>query len=117
MFTVDQISAIQHEAQIAAYKAAEEFCNTNMGGRDRGACGFAWVDITEYQGVQIKGNTKIGRLLKEAGITQDWKRTFSIWNPSRFPVQSVDILHAGAVAASEVWKRHGFTAYACSRLD
>jgi hypothetical protein len=80
-------------------------------------CGFAWVNLYEYQGQKLKGNTKIGRALKAAGIEQNWQRVFSVWNPSKFPTQNVDTLEAGARAAAEVLQKYGFVAYAGSRLD
>ena len=65
----------------------------------------------------MAGNTKLGRAFKAAGVTQDYTRTFSIWNPSKYPTQNIDTLEAGARAAADVFKRYGFTAYAGSRLD
>lgn len=115
--TVTQIQAAVREAKEAAYEAADNFFRTKLGGRDQFACGFAWVNIWEYQGKPIKGNTKIGRLLKQAGIRQDYTRAFQIWNPSGLAVQNVDTLEAGAQAAADVFKKYGFTAYAGSRLD
>jgi hypothetical protein len=111
LYTVEDIKRIVAEACDAAYKAADVYENDVMQG-GWGACGFAWVNIHG-----IKGNTKIGRRMKQAGIGQDWTKAFSIWNPSGYPTQNVDTLEAGARAAAEVFKRYGFTAYAGSRLD
>jgi len=105
------------EAQDAAYAAADAFEKQYFPDGGWGACGFAWVNIYEHNGVRLKGNTKMGRLLKAAGIEQDWQRVFSIWNPSKYPTQNIDTLEAGARAAAEVFKQYGFTAYAGSRLD
>ena len=105
------------EAKEAAYKAAEKFFNERMGGEDRGACGFAWVNIYEYAGKKLDGPTKVGKAMKAAGVEKDWNGTFQIWNPSRFGCQNIDTLEAGARAAAEVFKKHGFVAYANSRLD
>ena len=77
-----------------------------------GACGFAWVNIWG-----IKGNTKLGRAMKAAGIEKDYSGAHSIWNPSKYPTQNVSTLEAGAQAAAKVFKDAGFTAYAGSRLD
>ncbi len=115
--TVEQIENIVAEAQTAAYAAADKFFQEKLGGQDRYACGFAWVNIYEHNGKPLKGNTKIGRALKAAGILQDYTRTFQIWNPSRYGCQNVDTLEAGARAAADVFKKYGFTAYAGSRLD
>ena len=115
--TVAQIEAAVREAKEAAYEAADNYFKTRMNGRDAGCCGFAWVNIYKHNGVQIKGNTKIGRAMKAAGIRQDYTRAFQIWNPSGYGCQNVDTLEAGARAAADVFTKYGFTAYAGSRLD
>lgn len=112
MYTVEDIRGIVDEARQAAYAAAQTYFNDVLDGVDQYACGFAWVSIHG-----IKGNTKIGRKLKAAGVEQSWDRSFQIWNPSGYPCQNIDTLEAGARAAAEVFKRYGFTAYAGSRLD
>ena len=112
MTTVAELKAMIREATEAAYEAADNFENTHFPNGGWGACGFAWVDIWG-----IKGNTKLGRAMKAAGITKDYKGAYSIWNPSKYPTQNVDTLEAGARAAADVFKRYGFTAYAGSRLD
>ena len=111
-YTVENLREIVALAKDAAYRAADVYENDVMKG-GWGACGFAWVNI-----YKIKGNTKIGRKLKAAGVEQSWDRSFQIWNPSGYPVQNIDTLEAGARAAAEVFKRYGFDkAYAGSRLD
>jgi hypothetical protein len=110
--TQEQVNQIVKEAQQAAYKAAMEFFYDKLGGKDQYACGFAWCNI-----YGIKGNTKLGKMLKAAGVRQDYTKAFQIWNPSGMHVQNVDTLEAGAEAAAEVFKRYGFEAYAGSRLD
>jgi len=115
--TIEKMHTIIVETHMAAYNAAERYFNVELGGEDKYACGFAWVDICEYNGKRIKGNTKMGRMLKECGIGQSHTRTFQIWNPARYPVQNVDTLLAGAEAAAKVLRSHGFKAYAGSRLD
>lgn len=111
-YTVEQLKDIVAEARAEAYKAADKFFQEKLGGRDQYACGFAWVNL-----YGIKGNTKIGRALKAAGVRQDYTKAFQIWNPSGFPCQNVDTLEEGARAAAQVFKRYGFEAYAGSRLD
>jgi hypothetical protein len=110
-YDVQDLQRIIEEAKDAAYKAADTYENDVMQGR-WGACGFAWMSIN-----YIKGNTKIGRRLKAAGIQQSWDKRFQIWNPSGYPTQNIDTLEAGARAAAEVFKRYGFDATAGSRLD
>ena len=107
-----KIDAIVAEAKSAARIAAEKFFQEKLGGVDQYACGFAWVDI-----FGVKGNTKLGRALKEAGVSKSHTGAFQIWNPANMYVQNVDTLEAGAEAAAQVFKKYGFTAYAGSRLD
>ena len=112
------IDAIRNEMFIAAHNAAREFLDRHFGGRDAGACGFAWVTIYP----EHKGNTKLGKaeraVLKQLGASLDWTgKAFQIWNPSQNPCQNVDAKSAGAAAAADVLKRHGFRAYAADRLD
>jgi hypothetical protein len=111
-FTQNQIDAIVAEARQAAYVAADTFFRTRLNGVDQGMCGFAWVNIWG-----IKGNTKLGKMLKAAGVRQDYTRAFSVWNPSGLAVQNVDTLEAGADAAAKVFEKYGFKAYSGSRLD
>lgn len=111
------IKAAVREAQEAAYEAADTFFKERLGGRDQYACGFAWVNIYKHDGKPIKGNTRLGKAMKAAGIRQDYTRAFQIWNPSGYPVQNVDTLEAGARAAADVLRKYGFEAYAGSRLD
>ena len=111
-YTVDNLREIVAQAQDAAYRAADVFEQEHFPNGGWGACGFAWMNL-----YGIKGNTKIGRRLKLAGVDQSWDKSFQIWNPSKYPTQNVDTLEAGARAAAEVFKKYGFTAYAGSRLD
>jgi len=111
-YTKEQIVAIVAEAKTEARTAATQFFQEKLGGVDRYSCGFAWVDI-----FGIKGNTKLGKAFKEAGVRKSYTGSFQIWNPSEMPVQNIDTLEAGAEAAAKVFERYGFTAYAGSRLD
>ena len=111
-YTVDQIRNLVDEAKAKAYAAADEHENKYYPDGGWGACGFAWVNIWG-----IKGNTKLGRVMKAAGIEKDYSGAHSIWNPSKYPTQNVSTLEAGAQAAAQVFKDAGFTAYAGSRLD
>ena len=111
-YTKEQIVAIVAEAQTEARVAADKFFQEKLGGVDQYSCGFAWVDI-----FGIKGNTKLGRTLKEAGIRKSYTGSFQIWNPAEMGVQKIDTLEAGAEAAAQVFERYGFRAYAGSRLD
>ena len=75
-------------------------------------CGFAWVNIWD-----IKGNTKLGKRMKQAGFDKDYTGAYSIWNPSGLGTQCMSTKEAGASAAAKVFKAAGFTAYAGSRAD
>ena len=116
-YTVAELKKIIEEAKAVAYMEADAFENKHFADGGWGACGFAWVDIYRHNDVPLKGNTKLGKALKAAGVEQNWQRTFSIWNPSKYPTQNIDTLEAGARAAAEVFRKYGFTAYAGSRLD
>ena len=111
-FSQSEIEAIVAEAKAAAQVAANEYFNEKLQGVDQYACGFAWVNI-----YGIKGNTKLGRAMKAAGFRKSYDGAWQIWNPSKFPCQNVDTLEAGAIAAQNVFRKYGFTAYAGSRLD
>jgi len=111
-FTQEQVNAIVREARDAGWAAADEFFRVKLGGVDQYACGFAWVNI-----YKVKGNTKLGRMLKAAGVRQDYTKAFQLWNPAGYPVQNIDTLEEGARAAAKVFEKYGFTAYAGSRLD
>ena len=111
-YTSEQIQNILTEAKTEARQAAEKYFQEKLGGKDQYACGFAWVDI-----FGIKGNTKLGRALKAAGVRKSYSGSFQIWNPADMYVQNVDTLEAGAEAAARVFERYGFRAYAGSRLD
>ncbi len=112
-FTQDQINNIVREARDAAYAAADKFFRERLGGVDQYACGFAWVNI-----YRVKGNTKLGRMLKAAGVRKnDYDKAFQLWNPAGYPAQNIDTLEHGALAAARVFAKYGFDAYMGSRLD
>ena len=111
-YTVDQVKSIVAEARQAAQTEATRYFQERLGGVDQYSCGFAWTEI-----LGVKGNSRLGRTLKAAGIEQNYNRTFSIWNPSGLTVQNIDTKEAGAEAAARVFERYGFSAYAGSRLD
>lgn len=110
--TPEMIPQIVQEARDAARAAATKFFQEHLGGQDRYACGFAWIDI-----FGVKGNTKIGRALAKEGITKAYSGGLQMWNPSGLPVQNIDCKELGAHAAARVFEKYGFRAYAGSRLD
>ena len=111
-YTKEQIVAIVAEAKTEARIAADRFFQEKLGGKDQYSCGFAWVDI-----YGVKGNTRLGKAFKAAGIRKSYTGSYQIWNPSEMGVQNIDTLEAGAEAAAKVFEKYGFRAYAGSRLD
>jgi len=111
-FTKEQVQSFVEGAKQEAYRAANKFFQERLGGRDQYACGFAWVTVYE------RGNTKMGRALKEAGFRPAYGGGLQLWNPSGMMVQNVDTLEAGAEAAADfLTQTLGVKAYAGSRLD
>jgi len=100
-----------NEAAMAARTAAKELYSKYG---DRGACGFAWVNI-----YGVRSNSKLGKWLQAAGFRKDYTGALSLWNPSKAAVQSLDILEAGADAYAQVLKdKLGLDkVYAGSRMD
>jgi len=111
-YTVEQVQNIVTEAKVEAEQAARKFFQDKLGGVDQYSCGFAWVDI-----YGIKGNTRIGKAFKAAGVRKSYTGSYQIWNPAGLGVQNIDTLEAGAEAAAKVFEKYGFRAYAGSRLD
>lgn len=113
VLTQDQVSAIVAEAFEAARQRAEQYFQTQLGGRDQYPCGFAWCDIYD-----VRGNTKLGKMLAAAGVGKNsYTKTHQMWNPAKMGVQNMNCLEAGAAAAAEVFRKYGFKAYAGSRMD
>ena len=109
---------IKTEMLAQAKAAADKFYADSMGGKDWGGCGFAWVTVYPKH----KGNTKLGKaervVLRDMGFELDWTgKSFQYWNPSKHMAQNIDTKEAGARAAANVLRAHGFDAYAGSRLD
>ena len=108
-YTVEDIKDIIAEAKSEARYAAEEYIKQYG---EHAYCGFAWVNIWD-----IKGNTKLGKRMKQAGLDKDYTGAYSIWNPSSLGTQCMSTKEAGARAASEVFKAYGFKCSAGSRAD
>jgi hypothetical protein len=118
LYTVEDLKTIMQEAKQSAAIAAQSFLddwNASTGGNEYGEpmyCGFAWVNI-----YKIKGNTKLGRAMKQAGYTKDYTGAYQIYNPAGYGGQSMDVKEAGARAAAKVFEQYGFTAYPGGRAD
>jgi len=111
-FDLDRVQDACNAAEMAARTAAKQ-TYAALGG-DRGACGFAWVNVWG-----VRSNSKLGNALKAAGFRKDYTGALCLWNPSKAGVQSLDILEAGAYAYAEVLKdKLGLDkVYAGSRMD
>ena len=108
-YTVEDIRNIITLAKDEARGAAEQHIKEHG---EQWYCGFAWVNIWD-----IKGNTKLGKRMKAAGLDKDYTGSYSIWNPSSLGTQCMSTKEAGARAAAKVYTAAGFTAYAGSRAD
>lgn len=115
--TATELSKILQEVEHYAAEASRKYLNEKLGGRDQFPCGFAWVDITGFNGGRVNGNTKMGKLLKAAGIDQSYDRKFQLWMPGRFGAQNVDVAVAGCEEAARVLESHGFETSVGSRWD
>ena len=112
------VDAVRKEFETAAQTAARELADRYYGGRDGGACGFAWVTVyPEYKGNTRQGKTE-RKILESMGFRKDWTgKGYQVWDPAKWPGQSIDVKSAGAVAAAKVLQKYGFKAYAGDRLD
>jgi hypothetical protein len=112
VITEQLVQDATNEAAMAARSAAKQTLAA-LGG-DRGACGFAWVNVWG-----VRSNSKLGKWLQAAGFRKDYTGALSLWNPSKAAVQSLDVLEAGAYAYAEVLKaKLGLEkVYAGSRMD
>lgn len=117
MTTFGEVTHALSEARETAYQQADDYFRTKLGGVDRFACGFSWVEIHKHNDKPVNGRSRIGKLLKQAGLTQNHNRKFYIWNPSGLMCQNIDTLNVGAEAAVDTLRKYGFESYACSRLD
>jgi hypothetical protein len=122
--------AILNEAITAAVVASAAF-HEKYG--DRGACGFAWVEIVDGRSPFVNWCKKQIKSIASKGETEREVRSFeqqaerlygskhskywTFWNPSKNYSQTVDTLEAGADAFAAVLKSHGIECYSMSRLD
>jgi hypothetical protein len=111
-FNAEAVQDACNAAEMAARVAAKQ-AYTALGG-DRGACGFAWVNI-----YGVRSNSRLGKTLQSFGFRKDYTGSLQLWNPSKAGVQSLDILEAGAYAYAEFIKsKLGLDkVYAGSRMD
>jgi hypothetical protein len=112
-FETVRVQMAHVKALDAAQKAAKAFSDKHMGGRDGGACGFAWVDV-----YKVRSNSKLGKALKEVGFSKSYTGSLQLWN-KWWPGQSIDAAEHGATAYAIVMKEElGIEdIYSGSRLD
>ena len=108
-YSIQELKDLLVEAKTAAHNAAVEHINKYG---EHAYCGFAWINIYD-----IKGNTKLGKRMKQAGIEKDYSGAYKIWNPSGLGTQCMSTKEAGAEAAARVFTAAGFKCYAGSRAD
>lgn len=63
-------------------------------------CGFAWVSA-----IGVKGNTKLGKQLKEVGFKKAYTGGLQMWNPSNTFVQNVDIKAMAAQKYADTFEK------------
>ena len=103
------ITNVMYEARNAAAVATENFL-AKYGDGD--ACGFASVRVN------VKGSTKVGRALLNAGFRKAYGGGLEWWNPSGSYTQAITAKEVGAEAAAKVLReRLGVEAYSWSRMD
>ena len=118
LYTVLDLEAIMAEAKASAAIAAQSYLDDwkqSTGGNEYGEpmyCGFAWVNI-----YGVKGNTKLGRAMKQAGYQKSYDGSIQIYNPAGYGGQSMGVKEHGAQAAAAVFESYGFRAYMGSRAD
>ena len=106
------VQAAHAKAMSAAQLAAQAFSDKHFGGRDGGACGFAWVNV-----YKVRSNSKLGKALAEVGFRKDYSGALQLWN-KWWPGQSVDAAEHGATAYAQVIAQElNLEAYSGSRLD
>jgi hypothetical protein len=112
-FETVKVQMAHVRAMAEAQRAAQAFADRHMGGRDGGACGFAWVDV-----YKVRSNSKLGKALQAVGFRKSYTGSLQLWN-KWWPGQSIDAAEHGATAYATVLKEElGLeSCYSGSRLD
>ncbi len=111
-YTNVQIEEILSDADIASTVESTKYLNEQLGGKDNYPCGFAWVEI-----YGVRANSKLGKMLSARGMRKDVYSKCFVFHSNTPNVQNMDVKYMGARAAAEVLQKHGFRAYATSRID
>ena len=112
MVTDQNFQDIHFTALDAAKTAADKFYQEKLNCQDMYACGFAWVNV-----YGVKGNTKLGKLMKTLGFRKSYEGGLQLWNPSGHPCQNIDTKEEGAAAYAKILREAGLQAYSGSRMD
>lgn len=103
-----------HEAAAAA----------QIGGHDRGSCGFAWVTIPGNDGLARWCRAQAKKLPEGAPYAQTriyggkgYPTGHQWWKPGNFNGQAVETHEAGAIAFRDKLGEYGIRADVGSRLD
>ena len=117
---------LEHDqaVKVCQPKLLKRFNTDDIRHADYGACGFAWVEFIPSEGIggKLDGRTSLGRLFSKV-FDKDHKGCHIAWNPLKTPVQSVEVLYAGASLYAQYmnnfFKAHDLPviAVAKSRLD
>ena len=111
-FDTIRVQMAHAKALHEARHAAQSFADKYMGGKDGGACGFAWVNV-----YKVRSNSKLGKALAEVGFSKAYGGGLQQWN-KWWMGQSVDAAEHGATAYARVMKEElGLDFYSGSRLD
>ena len=114
-FDTIRVQMAHAKALHEARHAAQAFADKYMGGKDGGACGFAWVNV-----YKVRSNSKLGKALAEVGFSKAYGGGLQLWNGRAgwWAGQSVDASEHGATAYAAVMKEElGLDFYSGSRLD
>lgn len=99
-----------HQAALAAAQNAAKASFDKIGHGD--CCGFAWVES------KVKMNTKEGKALKTLGFSKCPSMGTYLWNPAKYPTQSLTVHEDGARAyAKAMSAATGLEFWAASRMD
>jgi len=91
-------SQIHSEAVQAASKATNDYIAKH--GYQPFNCGFAWVSSSE------KGNTALGKSLKQFGFEKSYSGGYQLWNPSNSFTQDMSAKYEGARAYVDTVKKY-----------
>lgn len=106
-------SGLHMEAMTQAARASNTFYKEVLGGRDRGACGFAWVVV------KIRSNSKLGKEMIGCGFRKPYGKTgeLHLWLTNTVPVQCMDAHETAAAKYAEVLQQNGIQCHWDSRMD